>query len=75
MSKVIYLDELRVAKKIVSEVPGILVSIDKSIEMLYTHHEYQDVYLILNQLTESRIMLGLALDVYKQVLKDINGKL
>lgn len=67
---VINLEEIILAKKVVSEVPRVLASLDKAYELLYTSKDYIDIARVLNEIEDAQIMLDLILKVYTQVLKD-----
>ncbi|HEU0125427.1 MAG TPA: hypothetical protein VFQ56_03895 [Flavobacterium sp.] len=72
MSNIINFEEIKLAKKVVKEVPEIVNNIDKCINLLYNSREYADVTYSLQQLNESKIMLQIYLETYKLVLEQ-NG--
>lgn len=69
MSKVINLEELRLAKKIVRDIPGALIALDKCYELCYPHEEFLDMAHLINELIDARIMLEMHLNVSKEYLK------
>lgn len=60
MSKIHNLEEYMFAKKIV---------LDKCRELLYDHKQYRDVTNIIQEIEEVKMILGLSLEVYTEVLK------
>lgn len=69
MSKIIHLDEVRLAKKIVREVPAALKALDKMYELCYPHEEFLDMAFLINEMIDARIMLELHLETSKEFLK------
>lgn len=69
MSKIHNLEEYMFAKKIVGEVPQVLNALDKCRELLYDHKQYRDVTNIIQEIEEVKMILGLSLEVYTEVLK------
>lgn len=68
----INLDEVRLAKKIVREIPGALIALDKCYQLVYSYGNYTDIAAVINEMIEARIMLELYLEVYTRFLQE-NG--
>lgn len=69
MSNIHHLDEYRHAKKIVKEIPVILKSIDKCLNVLQNYTSYIDVVSIIWGLNENRIYLEAKYEYYKKRLE------
>ena len=61
--------ELQFAKKVVKDVPEILIKLDKIQEMLYNHTEYRDVADVLYAVNDAKTMLEIHLEVYRPVVE------
>lgn len=69
MTKIIHLEELRLAKKIVREVPDVLIALDKAYQLLYNKDEFIDIAHLINEMIDARIMLEMHLEVSKEYLR------
>lgn len=72
MSNLVHLEEIKLAIKIVQDFPGLLIKLDNCSAILYNGKDYIDITKVLRQIDESKYMMELILEAYKQVL-DQNG--
>lgn len=71
MSNIIHLDEIRLAKKIVKDVPNIINNLDKCLNLVYPYSsEYIDAHNVMQQILDSRLMLEIIYEAYKIVLEE-----
>lgn len=73
MKKIIHLEEFVFAKKVTTDFPDVIKTIDNCYQQLYNYKEYIDVSKIIQQLDESKCMMELTLEIYIQVLKETKG--
>lgn len=69
MSKIIHLEEILLARRVVRDYPGAIQKLDNCIKMLYDNKEYIDIATSINQLRESKYMMEITLEVYTEYLK------
>lgn len=69
MSKLHYLYEYQFALKVTKEVPNAIENIDKCLKLLYDYKEYIDVAKSIKELEDSKAMLEIILETYKQLVK------
>ena len=72
--KVINLEEMILARKVVDDFPELIKDLDKCSEILYNNKTYLDIAKVLKQIEEAKIMLDLQLKVYTEVLKNAKEK-
>lgn len=69
MSKIIHLEEIVLARRVVRDYPGAIQKLDNCLNLLYDSKEYIDIATSINQLRESKYMMELTLEVYTEFLK------
>jgi hypothetical protein len=74
MSKIIHLEELALARRVVRDYPAAIQKLDNCINILYADKEYIDIATSINQLRESKYMMELTLDVYKEYLEEMKNE-
>lgn len=67
MSKVHNLEELQFALRVSKDFPEAIKRIDNCQSLLYDYREYIDIAKILQQLEESKILMEVTYEVYKQI--------
>lgn len=73
MSKLIHLEEIVLARRVVRDYPAAIQKLGNCINMLYSDKEYIDIATSINQLRESKYMMELTLEVYSEYLKGMQN--
>ncbi len=74
MSKIIHIEEIVLARRVVKDYPGAIQKLDNCINMLYADKEYIDIATSINQLRESKYMMELTLEVYTEYLEGLKNE-
>lgn len=74
MNNVVNLDEIRLAKQIVTDFPNLIQKLDNCYKMLYNGADYYDIALVLQQIQDSKVTMELFLNGYTQVLEQAKEK-
>lgn len=71
MSKIIYLEEIALAKKVTKEFPQAIQTLDKCYNLLYNNKDYIDIARVLREIENSKINMELILQLYTQYLQEV----
>jgi hypothetical protein len=74
VTKLIHLEDIALARRVTRDYPGAIQKLDNCIKLLYDSKEYIDIATSINQLYESKYMMELTLEAYKEYLREIKSE-
>lgn len=74
MTKLIHLEDIALARRVIKDYPAAIQKLDNCIKLLYDNKEYIDIATSINQLHESKYMMELTLEAYKEYLREIKSE-